>query len=190
MSFVWISAIVIAMGIIKMIYDKFFTTSGDDEDYLDDSPVAEDAGETSPSEENEITIETVKNIVMDTLLCMQCATDWDEERLNLGFLYQEEYFNIRMREDSVFAMLYDTHWYSFPKDDIEKLARVKQIANEINWHSWATICYTLNDDGNYYVHIVAELPCIEEILLEEYLRFVLRDCFLIHRQFHEKIEEE
>lgn len=138
-------------------------------------------------------IKTCKDIVLDSLRQLQCepqVEDRGEGRHTIYFDYQAEHFSINVSSTSRFATIYDAFWYSFEENDLEQLSNVKNIINNINWSSSLNVCYNKTEENKMFnIHTTYTMLCLEEGDFTDYLRHILRECFVIHNNFFKQIVE-
>ena len=134
---------------------------------------------------------TPEEIIVAALRELQCnISSADQDKYHLSFEYQSEHFTINWSEDSRFVHLYDTFWYSFDKTDIDQLAKVKRIINDINWNSEVTLSYSLlESDDTFNVHVTHSMLCVDTMDFTAYLQHILRECFIAHNQFYKRLSE-
>lgn len=113
-----------------------------------------------------------------------------KDACSIAFEYQAEKFSIYIEEDSRFITLYDVYWYSFDANDIEQLSAVKKAVNEINWQSQVNVCYNKTAETNQFnVHTRTSFICIPNGDFTDYLRHILRECFVVHHHFYKLLSE-
>ena len=121
--------------------------------------------------------------------CQPVADEEDEERIH--FTYQGENFMIDTQKEGLFVCLYDTWWYEVSLSDLDEYSDARRAVNACNFNYATSLVYTINEEENQMgIHcrsvflLTAEIPNISD-----YFRSRLQDCFLQHRNFHQKLDE-
>lgn len=131
-----------------------------------------------------------KDVVLEALRALQCEPkiandEKDPEVFHVTYEYQSEMFQMRVDNRSPYVTLYDITWYSFDAEDIDMLGYAKRVINDINWQSTVNVCYTMSDDGAHYnLHTACHIYCGEGVDFKEYLRHLMRECFVVHNTFY------
>lgn len=131
-----------------------------------------------------------KEVVLEALRALQCEPqvandEKDPEVFHVTYEYQSEMFQMRVDNKSPYVALYDITWYSFDAKDIDMLGYAKRVINDINWQATVNVCYTKSDDGTHYnLHTACHIYCGEGVDFKEYLRHLMRECFVVHNTFY------
>ena len=132
-------------------------------------------------------------IICSALRELQCEPEVkkiDETTYHINFDFQTENFVIVCNKTNRFIQLYDVWWYNFSLEDIDQLAKVKRIINELNWESGANVSYEVKEDKKMVcVNISRGMVCLDEINFKEYLRSTMFEIFTTHYMFFKKMAE-
>ena len=114
----------------------------------------------------------------------------DEDEV-IYFTFQAENFTLRVSTGCCFCHLVDPVWHTFDVTDVNELALVKKVINDLNWISPANVVYTKSDDGKLYeLNTTCNLFVDESIPYPNYLLKVLNDFFLTKNTFYRMLAEE
>lgn len=114
----------------------------------------------------------------------------DEDEV-IYFTFQAENFTLRVSAGCCFCHLVDPVWHTFDVTDVNELALVKKVINDLNWISPANVVYTKSDDGKLYeLNTTCNLFVDESIPYPNYLLKVLNDFFLTKNTFYRMLAEE
>ena len=114
----------------------------------------------------------------------------DEDEV-IYFTFQAENFTLRVSTGCCFCHLVDPVWHTFDVTDVNELALVKKVINDLNWISPANVVYTKSDDGkSYELNTTCNLFVDESIPYPNYLLKVLNDFFLTKNTFYRMLAEE
>lgn len=114
----------------------------------------------------------------------------DEDEV-IYFTFQAENFTLRVSTGCCFCHLVDPVWHTFDVTDVNELALVKKVINDLNWISPANVVYTKSDDGKLYeLNTTCNLFVDESIPYPNYLLKVLNDFFLTKNTFFRMLAEE
>lgn len=114
----------------------------------------------------------------------------DEDEV-IYFTFQAENFTLRVSTGCCFCHLVDPVWHTFDVTDVNELALVKKVINDLNWMSPANVVYTKSDDGKLYeLNTTCNLFVDESIPYPNYLLKVLNDFFLTKNTFYRMLAEE
>lgn len=114
----------------------------------------------------------------------------DEDEV-IYFTFQAENFTLRVSTDCCFCHLVDPVWHTFDVTDVNELALVKKVINDLNWISPANVVYTKSDDGKLYeLNTTCNLFVDDSIPYPNYLLKVLNDFFLTKNTFYRMLAEE
>lgn len=114
----------------------------------------------------------------------------DEDEV-IYFTFQAENFTLRVSTDCCFCHLVDPVWHTFDVTDVNELALVKKVINDLNWISPANVVYTKSDDGkSYELNTTCNLFVDDSIPYPNYLLKVLNDFFLTKNTFYRMLAEE
>lgn len=158
-----------------------------------DSTTAEGEGNSEQQPSATMTSElSNKEFILSALRSLQCSPVVEEEKdghCSIAFEYQAERFTFTVSESSKFCTLYDAFWYSFENKDIDQLSHAKRVINELNWNSQLNLCYNITDDNMVNIHTVLTMLCHEgtEFTFTDYLRHILRECFILHHEFFRRL---
>lgn len=114
----------------------------------------------------------------------------DEDEV-IYFTFQAENFTLRVSTGCCFCHLVAFVWHTFDVTDVNELALVKKVINDLNWISPANVVYTKSDDGELYeLNTTCNLFVDESIPYPNYLLKVLNDFFLTKNTFFRMLAEE
>lgn len=114
----------------------------------------------------------------------------DEDEV-IYFTFQAENFTLRVSTGCCFCHLVDPVWHTFDVTDVNELALVKKVINDLNWISPANVVYTKSDDGKLYeLNTTCNLFVDDSIPYPNYLLKVLNDFFLTKNTFYRMLAEE
>ena len=107
------------------------------------------------------------------------------------FTFQAENFTLRVSTGCCFCHLVDPVWHTFDVTDVNELALVKKVINDLNWISPANVVYTKSDDGkSYELNTTCNLFVDDSIPYPNYLLKVLNDFFLTKNTFFRMLAEK
>jgi len=114
----------------------------------------------------------------------------DEDEV-IYFTFQAENFTLRVSTGCCFCHLVDPVWHTFDVTDVNELALVKKVINDLNWISPANVVHTKSDDGKLYeLNTTCNLFVDDSIPYPNYLLKVLNDFFLTKNTFYRMLAEE
>ena len=115
----------------------------------------------------------------------QCIED-KNDNMQISFQYQSEHFFINFNDTNCFVCLTDPNWYEFRADDIDNLAKVKDVVNDLNWYHAVNVVYTHDEKaGVFNIHSRCHLVAVKEMMLDTpYLQNALSEFFVTHHQFY------
>ena len=114
----------------------------------------------------------------------------DEDEV-IYFTFQAENFTLRVSTGCCFCHLVAFVWHTFDVTDVNELALVKKVINDLNWISPANVVYTKSDDGKLYeLNTTCNLFVDDSIPYPNYLLKVLNDFFLTKNTFYRMLAEE
>lgn len=114
----------------------------------------------------------------------------DEDEV-IYFTFQAENFTLRVSTGCCFCHLVDPVWHTFDVTDVNELALVKKVINDLNWISPANVVYTKSDEGKLYeLNTTCNLFVDDSIPYPNYLLKVLNDFFLTKNTFYRMLAEE
>lgn len=112
------------------------------------------------------------------------------EEGRIQFEYQGIDFLMEATDDCKFVNLIWPWCHSFSKFDIDELARVRQVVNEINMYESLTVFYTFADSDDVALHIKKHFLLVSQIPeVEEYLKLILNSFFRAARNLDLMIEK-
>ena len=119
-----------------------------------------------------------RDLLVNTLQNMGCPITYDEKN-NICFTFQGQHF-VAFAQDNLLCI--DIHypwWKQCSLFDVEQLARLKRIINEVNGRAQVTTFFSVNNEGETVgVHSKKNLLLIPQIPnIEGYLQAMLEDFF-------------
>ena len=185
---------IVIVGILAFLYylikDNGEKYSEEEEEKSRQAQGSTDADNVpQPSNEREpmqILISSLREINADYKV--EKVSDEDEV---IYFTFQAENFTLRVSKDCCFCHLVDPVWHTFDVTDVNELALVKKVINDLNWISPANVVYTKSDDGKLYeLNTTCNLFVDDSIPYPNYLLKVLNDFFLTKNTFYRMLAEE
>lgn len=185
---------IVIVGILAFLYylikDNGEKYSEEEEEKSRQAQGSTDADNVpQPSNEREpmqILISSLREINADYKV--EKVSDEDEA---IYFTFQAENFTLRVSTGCCFCHLVDPVWHTFDVTDVNELALVKKVINDLNWISPANVVYTKSDDGKLYeLNTTCNLFVDESIPYPNYLLKVLNDFFLTKNTFYRMLAEE
>lgn len=185
---------IVIVGILAFLYylikDNGEKYSEEEEEESRQAQGSTDADNVpQPSNEREpmqILISSLREINADYKV--EKVSDEDEV---IYFTFQAENFTLRVSTGCCFCHLVDPVWHTFDVTDVNELALVKKVINDLNWISPANVVYTKSDDGKLYeLNTTCNLFVDESIPYPNYLLKVLNDFFLTKNTFYRMLAEE
>lgn len=146
---------------------------------------AEDA--TDDIEEKPLIMRDARNILLQSLRELQCEPEDDEKENMITFTYQSEHFAVRYDDKNRFLHLLDLYWYSCDGADVDQVAKIKKVINDINWRCTVNLSYTYDDNGKMHIHTTYQMLCVEQMNFTEYLTSILQECFQVHNLFFREL---
>lgn len=174
MIFCSIATIGLLCNVCAWIYNHFLQT--------DSTLESVETTEEQVSMPQELSTEEIVNVSLRELQCVTLAND---NKKDIEFEYQSEFFIIQC-DSTRYVHLFDVSWYSFPAIDIDQFAKVKRIINEVNWNAEVTLSYSRKKD-TIQIHSTHSLLCVDTMDFTNYLRHILRECFIVHSQFFNRL---
>ena len=185
---------IVIVGILAFLYhlikDNGEKYSEEEEEKSRQAQGSTDADNVpQPSNEREpmqILISSLREINADYKV--EKVSDEDEA---IYFTFQAENFTLRVSTGCCFCHLVDPVWHTFDVTDVNELALVKKVINDLNWISPANVVYTKSDDGKLYeLNTTCNLFVDDSIPYPNYLLKVLNDFFLTKNTFYRMLAEE
>ena len=185
---------IVIVGILAFLYylikDNGEKYSEEEEEKSRQAQGSTDAGNVpQPSNEREpmqILISSLREINADYKV--EKVSDEDEA---IYFTFQAENFTLRVSTGCCFCHLVDPVWHTFDVTDVNELALVEKVINDLNWISPANVVYTKSDDGKLYeLNTTCNLFVDDSIPYPNYLLKVLNDFFLTKNTFYRMLAEE
>jgi hypothetical protein len=142
---------------------------------------------------NEIVLEAkpeTKDLAYRVLRGIGCSPEETEEG-RIKFDYQDATFLMEAVDECLFVNIILPWCYSCSIFDIDEFSRVRQVVNDLNWTGPCHVFYTLNKESDEVgVHIKKSILLIPQIpLLEDYLKRMLKDFFITHRNLETELEK-
>lgn len=136
-------------------------------------------------------IEPIKQRCIDTLHKLGCTTEDIEGNWTI-FTFQGEHFAIGTSEDSLWAYLIDCQWFDTPLDDIDEVALVRKVVNEMNKQTSLKLVYTIDKENNKLtLETRYDIVVFPEIIdLEVYLTAILNLFFKTKHDFIILLDKE
>lgn len=136
-------------------------------------------------------IEPIKQRCIDTLHKLGCTTQNDGDNWTI-FAYQGEHFVMYTAEDSLWVHLVDLPWLNVPLDDIDEVALVRKVVNEMNRLISLKLVYKIDKEDNKLnietVHDFVAFPEIHD--LDAYFTAILNSFFKTQREFMKQLDKE
>ncbi len=134
------------------------------------------------------TRELCKALLRD-LNCNVVEDEEDNERME--FVFQGEAFCIIASDDCLLATVYDFSWGSISLDDIDDVARLRKVINNVNFRfGGLAVVYTINTEkNNMVVHTKRQFlvtPEIPNIL--NYIEAMLTGFFEVQRALTHELD--
>ena len=131
-----------------------------------------------------------RELAKQVLKTMGCRFQ-EKDELTLVFEYQGITFFMEVVNDCLFVNLIWPWCHSISMFDIDEIARVQKVINEINSRSSCTIFHSLNQETDEVaVHVRKNFIFAPQIpQLEEYLSSILRTFFAAVRELDVEIEK-
>lgn len=130
----------------------------------------------------------------DLLLCVLTQigcqyTIGEDERIH--FDYQGEHLWAEAINDCRFINVYDTGWERCEMYDVEKVARLKQAINEVNFREVVTVFYTIDEaDSMMWVHCKTNFLLIPQLPdIDTYFKIELAALFQAHHALGAEMEK-
>lgn len=130
-----------------------------------------------------------KDLVYITLRSIGCVPEEDENGRIL-FEYQGITFLMDAVDDCLFVNLIWPWCHSFSKFDVDELARVRKVINEINAQGTMSVFYSFSDSDEVAVHIKKHFLFVPQIPdLENYFKLIINAFFRTVRVLELKVEQ-
>lgn len=114
----------------------------------------------------------------------------ETEEGRIKFEYQGIFFLMEAINECKLVNLIWPWFHSFSKFDIDELARVRKVVNDINARGTASVFYGITDSDDVAVHIKKNLLLVPQILdLEDYMKLTLDSFFRTARTLDIEIEK-
>lgn len=124
------------------------------------------------------------------LLKEMCTKPQETEEGRIKFEYQGIFFLMEAINECKFVNLIWPWFHSFSKFDIEELARVRKVVNDVNARGTASVFYGITDSDDVAVHIKKHFLLVSQIPdLEDYLKLTLDNFFRTARTLDIEIEK-
>lgn len=124
------------------------------------------------------------------LLKEMCTKPQETEEGRIKFEYQGIFFLMEAINECKFVNLIWPWFHSFSKFDIDELARVRRVVNDVNARGTASVFYGITDSDDVAVHIKKHFLLVSQIPdLEDYLKLTLDNFFRTARTLDIEIEK-
>lgn len=136
-------------------------------------------------------IEPIKQRCIDTLHKLGCTIKDTRDDWTI-FTFQGEHFAMLTEEDSLWAHLIDCPWFDVPLDDIDEVALVRKVVNEVNRQTSLKLVYTIDkEDNKLNLETRHDFVVFPEIIdLESYFTAILNSFFLTKHDFIILLDKE
>jgi len=108
-----------------------------------------------------------------------------------SFTYQGEHLLLYMSNETPLIVIFDTHWYDVPLDDLDNLSLVREAVNECNKGDMGSVFYDIYKDDNQIVvgskvrtHFGSYMP--DSV---NFMRYLLDTLLRKHHLFFHEIDE-
>lgn len=153
-------------------------------------PTEEEPAKAEEEPKKQPFMRETRNILLQSLRELQCVPEDKEEEKYIYFTYQSENFAARYDDKSRFLHLIDGFWYSCDGADVDQVAKIKNIINDMNWHSTLNISYDYDNEGKMSIHTSYYMLCVEQMDFTKYLTLILQECFRVHNVFFRELARE
>ena len=182
---IWHILGILAFVVIYNIY-RYYHEDNDNDYSLAEESISDNNKTVKTNMEETI---STKQLALRTIDNIGSESKYTEDG-RIQFEYQGIVFLMETADDCAFVNLIWPWCHSFSKFDIDELARVQKVANEINARGVISAFYSITDSDDVAVHLKKNFLLVQQIPdLEDYLRLLIDSFFRTARMLELEIEK-